>query len=169
MKLSSGRRRLLALALAPVAAVAVTAALASSSSPLRQLSSDPFTNGSSPHRTQVEPDSYAFGSTIVTTFQSGRFYDGGSSDVGFATSTDGGSSWTNGFLPSLTQFSTPTGAYGRAGDPSVAYDPKHDVWMISTMGVAPGDDIEVSRSLDGGLSWQAPVVINSGDYTDKPW
>ena len=42
---------------------------ASAAVPLRQLSSDPFTNSTSQHRTEVEPDSYAFGSTIVTTFQ----------------------------------------------------------------------------------------------------
>src|ERR671934_1755350 len=66
--------------------------------PLVKLSSDPFTNTSSQHATEVEPDTFAFGSTIVSAFQSGRFSNGGSSDVGFATSTNSGSSWTNGFL-----------------------------------------------------------------------
>ena len=42
----------------------------------RQLSRDPFV-GVAQHETQVEPDSVAFGSTIVTVFQSGRLVDGG--------------------------------------------------------------------------------------------
>src|SRR5580658_6975413 len=65
---------------------------------LTRLSTDPFTNSTSQHKTEVEPDTFAWGSMIVTAFQSGRFYDGGSSDVGFATSADGGMTWKNGFL-----------------------------------------------------------------------
>src|SRR5919205_623833 len=64
---------------------------------IRLISSDPFTNSTSQHRTQVEPDTYSFGSTIVAAFQSGRFFDGGSSDIGWATSTDGGATWTHDF------------------------------------------------------------------------
>src|SRR5690242_12029019 len=65
-----------------------TTALAFASSgakgPLLRLSTDPFTNGTSQHKTQVEPDTFSFGSTIVSVFQSGRFFDGGSSDIGWA-------------------------------------------------------------------------------------
>ena len=57
---------------------------------LLQLSGDPFTNSTSQHRTEVEPDTFAFGSTVVSAFQVGRFFDGGASDIGFATSTNGG-------------------------------------------------------------------------------
>src|SRR5438094_408660 len=38
-----------------------------------QLSSDPYTAGVGQHQTEVEPDSYAYGSTIVAAFQAGRF------------------------------------------------------------------------------------------------
>src|ERR1700687_959428 len=69
---------------------------------LKQLSSDPYTNSSSQHKTEVEPDTYSYGSTIVTAFQAGRFYSGGgSSNIGWATSTNSGSSWTNGFLSGI--------------------------------------------------------------------
>ena len=51
--------------------------------PLLPLSSDPFTNPTSQHQTEVEPDAFSFGSMIVTAFQVGRFYDGGSSDIGW--------------------------------------------------------------------------------------
>ena len=141
--------------------------------PLVQLSSDPFTNPSSQHRAQVEPDSFAFGSTIVTAFQSGRFYNGGSSDIGFATSTDNGATWTNGFLPALTTYVG--GSYDRASDPSVAYDARHGVWLITALTLhelpteAPGVGVTVSKSTDGGLTWSAPVTIGTGTNVDKEW
>ena len=63
-----------------------TARLAQAATPLLQISADPFTNTTSQHKTQVEPDSFAYGSTIVVAAQTGRFTDGGSSDIGWATS-----------------------------------------------------------------------------------
>ncbi len=138
-----------------------------------QISSDPFTNPDSQHATQVEPDTFAFGSTIVSAFQSGRYFDGGSSDIGFATSQNGGVSWTPGFLPSTTVNSTPPGPYARISDPAVAYDAKHDVWMICSLGLdsAPsGEAVLISRSTDGGLNWSAPVVVSSTPgFYDKTW
>jgi hypothetical protein len=84
---------------------------------LLQLSSDPYTNSTSQHKTEVEPDTFASGSTFVSAFQVGRFFDGGASNIGFATSTNGGSNFTNGFLPLSTVFATPAGTYPRASDP----------------------------------------------------
>ena len=141
---------------------------------LTQISSDPYTNPTSNHKTQVEPDTFAFGNTIVSAFQSGRFFDGGASNIGFATSTNGGATWTHGFLPSSTIFATPAGIYQRASDASVAYDAKHNVWLISWLGIkdpsAGPVDVLVSRSTDGGLTFGAPVVVNaSGDFNDKNW
>src|SRR5712692_3455610 len=103
--------------------------------PLTTVSTDPYTNTTSYHQTQVEPDTYSFGSTIVAAFQSGRFSDGGSSNLGYATSTDNGATWTNGFLPGTTVYATPAGTYARASDPSVAYDAKHNTWIISWLGL----------------------------------
>src|SRR2546427_12040390 len=57
------------------------------------LSTDPYTNPTSQHQTEVEPDTFAFGNTVVSAFQVGRFFDGGASNIGFATSTDGGNSF----------------------------------------------------------------------------
>jgi hypothetical protein len=71
--------------------------------PITRISTDPFTNSTSQHATEVEPDTLSSGSTVVATFQVGRFFDGGSTDIGFAQSTDGGASYgTSGFLPGLT-------------------------------------------------------------------
>jgi hypothetical protein len=89
---------MLVLALAAAAAVSLT-----------QISSDPFTNTNSQHQTEVEPDSFAAGSTIVAVTQAGRFATAGASGIGFATSQDAGGSWTSGFLTGVTRFTDPRG------------------------------------------------------------
>src|SRR5256884_8131232 len=73
---------------------------------LAQISSDPFTVGPGQHATEVEPHVLANGSTLVAAFQTGRIAPGGSTDIGWATSTDGGTSWSHGFLPGLDRKST---------------------------------------------------------------
>src|SRR5689334_18973891 len=93
---------------------------------LTKISSDPFTNADAQHRTEVEPSALAWGNTIVAAFQVGRFFSGGSDDIGFSTSSDGGSTWSNGLLPGVTKLFG--GKYDRASDPSVAYDAAHGVW-----------------------------------------
>ena len=65
---------------------------------LLQLSADPYTNPSSQHQTQVEPDTFAYGSTIVAAFQSGRFAGTGASNIGWATSQDGGGCEISSFI-----------------------------------------------------------------------
>ena len=67
--------------------------------PLTRISSDPFTNGTSMHATEVEPDTFAHHGTVVTTFQVGRFFNGGASDIGAVRSGDGGSTWDAPTLP----------------------------------------------------------------------
>ena len=163
----------LVVAVAGAALVATAVAGASANFRLVRLSVDPYTNPTSQHKTEVEPDTYAFGSTMVATFQVGRFGGGGASNLGYATSTDGGASWTNGFLPGTTVYASPPGPYARISDPSVAYDAKHDVWIItglaidsSVRGVGP----VASRSLDGGLTFQNPVVVaTTPNFADKEW
>src|SRR2546421_1139077 len=139
---------------------------------LVQISSDPYTNTTSQHATEVEPDTLAVGSTFVSAFQQGRFFDGGGSNIGFATSTNGGSTFTSGSLPSSTVFATPAGFYQRASDASVAFDAKHGVWLISWLGIlSPSGpvDVLVSRSTDG-LHWSGPFVVNNdGHFNDKNW
>src|SRR5947208_276567 len=90
--------------------------VAFASEALTRISSDPYTNTTSNHKTEVEPDTFAFGNTIVSAFQVGRFFDGGASNIGFATSNNGGETFTHGFLPSSTVYATPPGPYARASD-----------------------------------------------------
>jgi hypothetical protein len=140
-----------------------------------QISQDIYVNPDSQHKTQVEPDSYAFGSTIVAVFQSGRFFSGGgSSNVGWSVSKDAGATWTPGFLPGTTDKAIPPGPYSRDTDPSVAYDLKHNVWLANTLAIKPNgiNDILVNRSTDGGLTFGTPLIVAAGpagSFYDKNW
>src|SRR3981081_1709453 len=49
----------------------VSSSIAFANETLIRISSDPYTNSTSQHKTQVEPDVYSFGSTVAATFQSG--------------------------------------------------------------------------------------------------
>src|SRR4029077_12082566 len=125
---------------------------------LTQISSDPFTTATEQHATEVEPHVLSNGGTLVAAFQTGRSpgLGGGSTGIGWATSTDGGTTWAHGFLPSLTIGDSQTpGPYARASDPNVAYDTKHQVWMISSLPIATFQTpaVVVSRSTDGGMTW----------------
>src|SRR5579862_817019 len=99
----------------------------------RRLSVDSSTNSSSRHETAVEPDDFAFGSTVVATYQVGRFATGGASNIGFAVSRDAGRTWQRGLLPALTVESDPPGPERAASDPAVTYDAVHGVWLITTL------------------------------------
>src|SRR5256714_1580679 len=111
------------------------AATQATSEPLVQISSDPFHNKISQHKTEVEPDTFAFGDTVVSAFQVGRVFNGGAADIGFATSNDGGKTFINGFLPGITTVSPHPGPYIRASDASVAFDARHKDSLISEHGL----------------------------------
>jgi hypothetical protein len=139
---------------------------------LTRISSDPYTAGPGQHATQVEPHVLANGNTLVAAFQTGRIAPGGATDIGWATSTDGGATWSHGFLPGLTT-GEGTGPYDAASDPAVAYDAKHGVWMIGSLPLSntvQTPAVVVSRSTDGGLSWQSPVSADATAVSsDKNW
>jgi hypothetical protein len=139
---------------------------------LTQISSDPFTVGPGQHATEVEPHMLASGSTLVAAFQTGRIAPGGATAIGWATSTDGGTSWSHGFLPGLTK-GNGGGTYDAASDPAVAFDAKHDVWMIASLPIsntAQTPAVVVSRSTDGGFTWNNPVNVGPKvASSDKNW
>jgi len=151
----------------------VLAMSASATVPLTQIAVDPFTNSTSQHKTEVEPDTYSFGSTIVAVAQAGRFFDGGASGISFATSTNNGASWTSGTLPGITTFTG--GTYARVTDPSIAYDAAHNVWLANTLALdasPSGRAVLTSRSTDGGFTWGNPVntaVASATQDFDKNW
>src|SRR3954453_10838072 len=139
---------------------------ATASAAVNQVSADPFQNTTSQHATEVEPDTFARGSTVVGAFQVGRFFNGGGTDIGFARSTDSGATWSNGVLPGLTFSSglqgTTGGSFERVSDASVAFDAMHGVWLISSIPILPNlvvPKVFVSRSTNGGATWDEPVSI----------
>jgi hypothetical protein len=167
--------RVLAL---PVALLILALALpAFAQNTLARISVDNLTNSDSDHKTEVEPHIFAWGSTMVSAFHVARrpgSIGWGSGDIGYSTSTNGGKTWTYGDLPGLT-VNYAGGTFGAAADPSVAYDAKHAVWMISTLplvGLSSSSskigDVAVSLSADG-LKWGNPVMIDSTGLDDKNW
>lgn len=138
---------------------------------LTEVSSDPYTDTDAQHATEVEPDTFAYGNTIVSAFQVGRVYGGGSSNLGWATSTNGGGSWQHGYLPGITV--NQGGSYAQVSDAAVAYDAKHGEWLvvglpIDSSGNAAG--VTVNRSTDG-VNWQnaTQAVGFDGQGYDKQW
>ena len=135
---------------------------------LVKISNDSFHNSSSQHKTEVEPDTYSWGSTMVAAFQVARVANGGGADLGFSTSTDSGKTWTYGSLPGLT-VNYKGGTYSAASDASVVYDAKHGVWLISSLPIGNnGVNIATSRSKDG-IHWGDPIPVDSSGGDDKNW
>jgi hypothetical protein len=137
------------------------------------ISHDPYdastsTTDPSQHATEVEADTFSYGQTVVSAFQVGRYKDGGSTDIGWATSLDGGKTWTNGYLPGLTV--AVGGTNLRASDASVAYSLLQNVWIISTLPIGADNTagVAVSRSPDG-MNWDAPVWVTQVPGLDKNW
>jgi hypothetical protein len=156
----------LALALAIALAVVIPAGAQSN---LVKLSTDTFHNSDSDHHTEVEPDTFAWGSTIVTGFQVARVPDGGGADIGFATSTDAGKTWTSGLLPGLTD-NYKGGSFTAASDAAVAYNAKYGEWLISTLPIVnnDGEAVATSRSTDG-IHWSKPIIVDHSGSDDKNW
>ena len=137
--------------------------------PLIQLSCDSFTNSSSQHRTEVEPGSFAFSTTVIASFQVARIFGGGASDIGYVRSTDGGATWSTGLLPGVTAFQG-GGTYSAVSDTSVIYDAAHGVWLIASLPISNSSvPAVVSRSSDGGVTWSNPILVAQGADLDKNW
>ncbi|MBV8984013.1 MAG: exo-alpha-sialidase [Acidimicrobiia bacterium] len=163
--------RLLLIAVSVTTAVALLGAGAGAAANVQVISTDPLANRQSQHQTEVEPDTFANGTTVVSGFQVGRIYNGGSGAIGWATSTDSGATWAHGILPGLTQAAPVPGPYSRATDPSVAYDAKDGRWLITTLAMngTPGVAVTVNSSTDG-ITWgNATVAATRGANLDKDW
>jgi hypothetical protein len=76
--------------------------------------------------TQIEPSvavNPANPRNAVAVYQEGRIADGGDATNGFATTFDGGQTWTCGELPGLTTYPGQGGVMERASDAVVAFGP----------------------------------------------
>jgi hypothetical protein len=137
---------------------------------LIRVSKDPYKGDGAQHATEAEPDTFHWKNTVVSVFQTGRFSNGGSTNTGWATSRDGGTTWKHGFMPGITV--AEKGPWARVSDPAVAYDAKHKMWLVSGLVLdssVNGRGVVISRSKDG-IHWQKPIDadVNNGDY-DKEW
>jgi hypothetical protein len=100
--------------------------------------------------------------------------------TGFFTTTDGGETWVDGQIPMRTG--------NGAGDPSPAFDAKHNVVLMAQLENTGGQggpfvsqgNVSVSRSTDDGLHWSAPITVfkghgagigpaNGAVFYDKEW
>jgi hypothetical protein len=152
-----------AIALAAVLAAATAAPASAVDVTPTPIHSDTFTNDTSQHATEVEPDTFSHHGTTIATMQVGRFFNGGASDIGWSRTTDG-INWTQGNLPGLTAHSPqPNGFFERVSDTTVAYDAAHRVWLISSIPLQFNTlnvpTVFVSRSTDDGVSFGNPVSI----------
>lgn len=108
---------------------------------------------------------------LIAGWQETRFTDGGARALGFATSTNGGRSWTEGRVPMLT--SVDGGSWAKASDPWPAFGPDgvayYNSLLISSAGIGGLNAIGISRSDDGGFTWGDPVEVfrSSADFNDK--
>ena len=130
-------RRIGAGAAIGIVVVAVLATAGAASVALTQVSADPFTNTSSQHATEVEPDTFA-----TARRWSRRTRSGGSSTAAPPTSAAPRSRRRRDLHPASCPGSRSRGrrrseALRAVSDPSVAYDAAHDVWLISSIPLLP--------------------------------
>jgi hypothetical protein len=126
---------------------------------------------------QVAADPAA-GATLYTVWEQDRWNAIGTRAIDFAASTNGGATW--GAIAALPFSACGGGAgagFDRASDPSITVG-KGGIVLASALALSAANylasggtsAVMVSRSLDGGASWQAavPVILDTGSGTG-PW
>jgi hypothetical protein len=127
--------------------------------------------------TQTEPDVVidpARPNVITAVVQQGRNGPfGGSADPGYATSHNGGLTWTDGNFPQLT--TVVGGPFQLASDPVAAFGPDGADY-IQTIALDESDPrsaVTVQRSTNGGLTFGKPSLVVDDDsadiFNDKNW
>ncbi len=126
--------------------------------------------------TQSEVSTAAFGRNIVVTYNdsTGIHVSPNPSGPGlivdrvqisgFASSSDGGKTWTKGFMPPAA------GATDTFGDPSVGVDRHGNFYFANLAADAHGNGtIQVNKSTDGGKTWGPGVIVQVDNGSDKEW
>src|SRR5262249_43321607 len=114
--------------------------------------------------TKSETTIVAFGNTVVVGFNdSGSNAGGANKFTGFARSTNGGATFTDGGT-------LPTNPNGDAGDPVMARNEATGRIYYATLQFS-NSGIDVFRSDDSGATWAAPVQGAPGKtgFQDKEW
>lgn len=131
---------------------------------------------------QNETTIAAQGSTLVGGANDYRLYEPSENRYdgsgGFYLSSNGGKSWSSGFLPGLVRANaTAPGPYESAGDPAVVAGPAGTFWYANLAfdRTDNANSVAVSRSTDGGKTWtthyvvQTSAVQGTGLFNDKEW
>ncbi len=111
----------------------------------------------------------------VIGFQVGRVDAGGDATNGYATTFDGGKTWTNGIIPGLT--AGHGGTFDRGSDAVIAFGPDNTVYFSSLIfNDSSGQGLESAivnnTSTDGGRTWGPVTVVQDdpgGGLNDKNW
>ena len=111
---------------------------------------------------------------MLATFQEGRLSEGAAVSCGYGLSRDGGLTWTRALIPQLT--GATGGRFLRSTDPVAGIGPQGDLYLNNLAFVdntSNQTSIVVSRSVDGGTTWQAPVAVaetfTAATFLDKNW
>ncbi|MBI4851883.1 MAG: exo-alpha-sialidase [Acidobacteria bacterium] len=117
-------------------------------------------------RTQSETSATSFGKTIVVSFNDSSGVEQ-KNFSGVAVSQDSGMTWKQSFIPNVGGFNL--------GDGVVATDTKGNFYYAMIAFDSNNRSlVAVSRSLDGGKTWKAPVDASTSaggddDFQDKEW
>src|SRR5262249_15482266 len=122
--------------------------------------------------TQNEPVFAVYGRNIVAAYNTSVFATDFNTDIqffntlfgtGFSPSTDGGRTWTSGFLPPVRNASY------TFGDPTVAVDRQGNFYATS-LGVDAdfNGKVQINKSTNGGRAWSEAVIVGLGKGNDKP-
>src|SRR5262247_760584 len=132
-------------------------------SPLNSLTNNNAGSTGTGLFTQSETSIVAFGNTVVVGFNDSGSNSGGTNKfTGFARSTDGGATFTDGGT-------LPTNPGGDAGDPVIVRDNTTGRLYFATLGFGVST-IQVFRSDDDGATWMLPVNgTPGGSGEDKEW
>lgn len=106
-------------------------------------------------------------STMIAGWQQDRWNNGGSRGLVSAYSKNGGQTWKTVVVPGINKCSGGKGefAYDRSSEPWVAISPGGTAYFMSLGFKNPtrrdpgANAMLVSRSPDGGATWDAPVVL----------
>ncbi len=133
--------------------------------------------GTAQHLSVADNVQAQWGNTIVSVFQMARAsLCSCGLNTGWATSKDGGATWSSGSMPGLTASSpSPAAAFARVTDASVTYDARHGEWLsVGAVYDETGNQqaAVVNRS-DDGTAWGKGIVAVQGNGAtlkpDKTW
>ena len=105
---------------------------------------------------------------LVAVYQQDRYSNGGAKGTVAAVTMNGGLTWTQVAVPTATRCTG--GPFQRASDPWVTFGPDgtaHSMSLVTDPDLPTGgfgdNGMVYSRSTDGGLSWEDPILLVTED------